>query len=66
VDAAMTYSLTLVGVPLGTALLGVIAYRVITFWLPLIPALILVPRLRHLHDQLPRARRETPLSLTAG
>jgi uncharacterized membrane protein YbhN (UPF0104 family) len=66
VDAAMTYALTLVGMPLSTALLGVIAYRVITFWLPLVPALVLIPRLRHLHDQLPRARREAPLSVTAG
>jgi len=40
VDAAMTYALTLVGVPLGPALLGVFAYRFFNFWLPFIPGLL--------------------------
>ena len=40
VDAAMTYALTLVGVPLGPALLGVFAYRFFNFWLPFVPGLI--------------------------
>lgn len=49
VDAAMVFSLSAVGVPLGTALLGVFAYRVATYWLPLVPALWVVPRLTHQH-----------------
>jgi uncharacterized membrane protein YbhN (UPF0104 family) len=40
VDAAMTFALTLVGVPLGPALLGVFAYRFFNFWLPFIPGLL--------------------------
>jgi uncharacterized membrane protein YbhN (UPF0104 family) len=40
VDAAMTYALTLVGVPLVPALLGVFAYRFFNFWLPFVPGLI--------------------------
>ena len=40
VDAAMTFALTLVGVPLGSALLGVFAYRFFNFWLPFVPGLI--------------------------
>lgn len=40
VDAAMTFALTLVGVPLGPALLGVFAYRFFNFWLPFVPGLI--------------------------
>jgi uncharacterized membrane protein YbhN (UPF0104 family) len=43
VDAAMTYALTLVGVPLAPALLGTFAFRLFNFWLPLIPALAVLP-----------------------
>jgi uncharacterized membrane protein YbhN (UPF0104 family) len=46
-DAAMTYALVAVGVPLAPALLGVVAYRLFAFWLLTIPAavsLALLPR----------------------
>lgn len=58
IDAAMTFALTLVGVPLATALLGVFAYRLFSFWLPLVPALIIVPRLSRLHRELPGVAHE--------
>lgn len=48
VDAAMTYALTLVGVPLAPALLGTFAYRLFNFWLPAVPALIALPTLRRI------------------
>ncbi|HEY7381796.1 MAG TPA: lysylphosphatidylglycerol synthase transmembrane domain-containing protein [Gaiella sp.] len=41
VDAATTFALTAVGVPLEAALLGVVAHRVFAFWLPLVPGLVL-------------------------
>jgi uncharacterized membrane protein YbhN (UPF0104 family) len=47
VDAAMTYALTAVGVPLAVALVAVGVYRLFAFWVPTIPALaalLLVPR----------------------
>jgi uncharacterized membrane protein YbhN (UPF0104 family) len=47
VDAAMTYAVTAVGVPLAFALVAVGVYRLFAFWLPTIPALaalLLVPR----------------------
>jgi hypothetical protein len=47
VDAAMTYALTAVGVPLAPALVGVAVYRLFAFWMPTIPALaalLLLPR----------------------
>jgi uncharacterized membrane protein YbhN (UPF0104 family) len=53
VDAAMTFALTLVGVPLAPALLGVVAYRLFTFWLPLIPALVAGVTLKGVRDRLP-------------
>jgi len=46
-DAAMTYAVHALGVPLAPALLGVIVYRLFTFWLLTIPAginLLLLPR----------------------
>ncbi|HWQ24994.1 MAG TPA: lysylphosphatidylglycerol synthase domain-containing protein [Gaiellaceae bacterium] len=47
VDAALTYSLTAVGVPLAPALVGVSVYRLFAFWAPTPPALaalVLLPR----------------------
>jgi len=48
VDAAMTYALTLVGVPLAPALLGTVAYRLFNFWLPVVPALAVLPTVRRI------------------
>ena len=39
VDAALTYALTTVGVPLALALVAVGVYRLFSFWLPTVPAL---------------------------
>ena len=39
VDAATTFVLTAVGVPIEVALLGVVGHRVFAFWLPLMPGL---------------------------
>jgi len=51
VDAAMTYALTVVGVPLAPALVAVAVYRLFAFWVPTIPALAALAL-------LPRAGRE--------
>ena len=51
VDAAMTYSLTVVGVALAPALVAVAVYRLFAFWVPTIPALVALAL-------LPRAGRE--------
>ncbi|HSI96950.1 MAG TPA: YbhN family protein, partial [Gaiellaceae bacterium] len=47
VDAAMTYALTVVGIPLAPALVAVAVYRLFAFWMPTAPALValvLLPR----------------------
>jgi glycosyltransferase 2 family protein len=47
VEAAMTYALTAVGVPLAPALVAVGVFRLFAFWAPTIPALaalVLLPR----------------------
>lgn len=64
VDAAMTFALTAVGVPLAPALVAVAVYRLFGFWIPTIPALValvLLPRAgrgleRATSGQLQRAR----------
>ena len=45
VDAALTYALTTVGVPLALALVAVGVYRLFSFWLPTVPALAALPLL---------------------
>ena len=57
IEAALALSLHAVGVPLAPALLGALVYRVFTFWLPLVPALALLPALGRLNEDLPQAPR---------
>ncbi|MGE5617353.1 MAG: lysylphosphatidylglycerol synthase transmembrane domain-containing protein [Candidatus Woesearchaeota archaeon] len=53
IEATITLALHAIGIPLATAVLAVLVYRLITFWLPIIPALALLPRIRRLHEALP-------------
>lgn len=55
VDAATTFALTAVGVPLEQALVGVVAHRVFAFWLPLVPGLTLAALLPRTGRLLERA-----------
>jgi len=58
VDAAMTYALTAVGIPLAPALVAVAVYRLFGFWLPTVPALgalALLPRAGRGLEQAARA-----------
>jgi putative heme transporter len=60
VDAAMTFALVAVGVPLAAALLGVFAYRLFSFWLPTLPGLAALPALPRLSRRLDEFRRGRP------
>jgi uncharacterized protein (TIRG00374 family) len=63
VEAAMTLALVSVGVSLDTALLGVVAYRVFSFWIPTLPGLAAVSTLDRLGRRLERRRASrTPRS----
>jgi uncharacterized protein (TIRG00374 family) len=48
IDAAATFTLTVLGIPLAEALAGVVVWRFFNFWLPTIPALIELARSRDL------------------
>jgi undecaprenyl-diphosphatase len=61
VEVIESLALHAVGVPLAPALLAVFLYRIITFWLPVIPSLLVIPAIRRLHDTLrtvPHTRRD--------
>jgi uncharacterized membrane protein YbhN (UPF0104 family) len=54
VEVLMTFALVWVGLPLAPALAGVLVYRLFNFWLPIVPALALLPsvtRLRYAFEQ---------------
>jgi uncharacterized membrane protein YbhN (UPF0104 family) len=57
IEAALAFSLAAVGIPLAPALLGVLVYRFFTFWLPIVPALALVPTVPQLNRELPQFAR---------
>jgi uncharacterized membrane protein YbhN (UPF0104 family) len=54
VDAAMTFGLTLMGVPLAQALLAVVAYRLFSFWIPTIPGAVALATLPRIGRELSR------------
>jgi uncharacterized membrane protein YbhN (UPF0104 family) len=54
-DAATTFALTTVGIPLQIALVAVIAHRVFAFWIPLVPGLVLAILLPRTGNQLAAA-----------
>lgn len=58
VDAASTYALTLVGVPLGPALLATLVQRLCIYWLPLLLALASAPTLRRLRGDLEQVTQD--------
>jgi uncharacterized membrane protein YbhN (UPF0104 family) len=58
IEAALAFSLHGVGVPLAPALLSVLVYRFFTFWLPLLPAIALLPTVKQLNRELPLVPRE--------
>ena len=61
VDAAMTYALTAVGVPLALALVAVGVYRLFAFWAPTIPALAALVLLPHAGTRLEQLTPEPAL-----
>lgn len=61
VDAASTYALTLVGVPLGPALLATLVQRLCTYWLPLVIAILAARSLKGLGAELAAVPRPSPV-----
>lgn len=51
-EAAIAYTLHAVGVPLSEGIFAGLVYRAVNFWLPLVPALALLPRVPRLQESL--------------
>ena len=58
VEVALTLALVGMGVPFGPALIGVLIYRLFNFWLPIVPALALMPAIRRLRTRFQTAERD--------
>lgn len=56
IEAALAFSLNAVGVDLAIAVLAVLVYRGFTFWLPLAPAFVVLPRLTSVASALDAVR----------
>jgi uncharacterized membrane protein YbhN (UPF0104 family) len=57
VEVLMTFSLVWVGLGLAPALMGVLVYRLFNFWLPIVPALVVLPSLSRLRRNYRGAER---------
>ena len=58
VEIALTFALHWVGLPFGRALLGVVVYRLFNLWLPIVPALAVLPDVDELRRDFDEAERE--------
>jgi uncharacterized membrane protein YbhN (UPF0104 family) len=59
VEIALTFALHWVGFPFVRALLGVVVYRLFNLWLPIIPAVAVLPPVDELRRDFDEAERET-------
>jgi uncharacterized membrane protein YbhN (UPF0104 family) len=57
VEIALTLALMGMGVPFARALVAVLIYRLFNFWLPIVPALALMPAVRDLRTRFREADR---------
>lgn len=55
VEASLTLALFWMGLPFARTLVAVVIYRLFNFWLPIIPALALLPALKQLRERFERA-----------
>ena len=59
VEIALTFALHWVGFPFVRALLGVVVYRLFNLWLPIVPALAVLPDVDELRRDFDQAERGT-------
>ena len=58
VEIGLTLALVGMGAPFAPALVAVLIYRLFNFWLPIVPALMLIPTIRELRDRFQHAEQE--------
>ena len=57
VELALTVALVGMGVRFTPALVAVLVYRLFNFWLPIVPALALMPAIRDLRERFQKAEQ---------
>ncbi len=57
VEVALTVALVGMGVRFAPALIAVLVYRLFNFWLPIVPALALMPAIRDLRERFQKAEQ---------
>jgi uncharacterized membrane protein YbhN (UPF0104 family) len=60
----MTFALHWVGFPFVRALLGVVVYRVFNLWLPMLPALAVLPQVTEMRAEFDQAEKSVPAQRT--
>lgn len=58
VEAALTLALVGMGAPFAPALVAVLIYRLFNFWLPILPAVALMPTIRELRQRFHHAQQQ--------
>lgn len=56
VETVLTFALVAFGVHFATAFTAVLVYRLFNFWLPILPAILLMPKIRELRRRFEGAR----------
>jgi uncharacterized membrane protein YbhN (UPF0104 family) len=64
VEIAMTFALHWVGFPFVRALLGVVVYRLFNLWLPMLPALAVLPQVNEMRAEFEQAEQSVPTRRT--
>jgi uncharacterized membrane protein YbhN (UPF0104 family) len=59
VEIALTFALHWVGLPFVPALVGVVTYRLFNFWLPMVPAMAVLPAIADLRAEYAGAEKAT-------
>ncbi len=59
VEVALTLALFWMGLPFARTLVAVVVYRLFNFWLPILPALALIPSIRRLRERFEEAEQLT-------
>jgi uncharacterized membrane protein YbhN (UPF0104 family) len=54
VELALTFALVWMGLPFARTLVAVVVYRLFNFWLPILPALLLMPAIKQLRERFQR------------
>ena len=59
VEIALTFAIVWMGAPFARTLVAVVIYRLFNFWLPILPALLLMPAVKQMRERFQRAEQTT-------